>query len=473
MATRQYDAIVVGGGISGLVAGAQLAVSGHSLLLIEKNKVPGGCATSFTRAGYHFDTGTSSLSGLRPNNGRLWKIFQNIGLEQQFLRSEIRETIISPHLTIPIPAAPEALWQTLFAYFPREKDNLLHFAKLVNGQTDRPLKSGTTSFAEIIKRYHFSVELYFMLEALLGNLGLPADKVDGPSGLAFFREYILDGGYYPVGGMRSLALALREAIRRHGGEVILGQEVVSYHGDKKYLHSLRLKNGEEYQARSFVAAMDARQTLLQMVSSISDNENKKLKDLKPSPSAFMVFLGIDCPLDKLTKHKGHLLHLPEGRMKKIYQSLADNEMLFSSAGYVYIIVPSRIDPAMAPAGSESLCLFIMAPYRNENFWEENRQRMIETIVARAEKVLPGLSEHIQVVDSATPMTLERYTGGYQGATYGWQAVAEQSGIARLSPVTPWDNLFLAGHWTRPGSGLSAAANSGYLAARMVGRHLKN
>jgi prolycopene isomerase len=160
-------------------------------------------------------------------------------------------------------------------------------------------------------------------------------------------------------------------------------------------------------------------------------------------------------------------------MEKIYQSLSDNEMLFSSAGYVYIIVPSRIDSSMAPDGSESLCLFIMAPYRDEQFWEENRQRMIETMVARAEKVLPGLSEHIRVVDSATPMTLERYTGGYQGATYGWQAVAAQSGVDRLSPVTPWGNLFLAGHWTRPGSGLSAAANSGYLAARMAARYLKD
>lgn len=472
MATKQYDAIVVGGGISGLVAGAQLAASGHSLLLIEKNKVPGGCATSFTRAGYHFDTGTSSLSGLR-TNGRLWKIFQNIGLEQQFLRSEIRETIISPHLTIPIPANPEALWKNLFERFPAEKNSLFHLSQLVNGKIDQPLKNGINSFAEIIKQYHFSAELYFLLEALLGNLGLPADKVDGPTGLALFREYILDGGYYPVGGMRSLALALRKAIRKHGGEVVLGQEVVSYHGDEGLLHSLSLKNGEEYQARSFVAAMDARQTLLQMAPSISAKEiNENLKSLKPSSSAFMVFLGIDCPLSKLTNHKGHLLHLPEGTMEKIYQSLVDNELLFSSTGYVYIIVPSRIDPSMAPAGCESICLFIMAPYRDEIFWTKNRQRLLESVVARAENVLPGLAAHIRVVDSATPLTVARYTGGYQGATYGWQAVSEQSGIGRLSPVTGWDNLLLAGHWTRPGSGISAAANSGYLAARMAARYLK-
>jgi prolycopene isomerase len=473
MIKRQYDVIVVGGGVSGLVAGAQLAANGYAPLLIEKNKVPGGCATSFTRVGYHFDTGTSSLSGLRMN-GQLWKIFQRIGLEQQFLRPEIRETIISPHLTIQIPADRDALWQTLFTRFPGDNNSLLQFAQLVNGQTEQPLKSGATSFAGIIEQYAFSAELYFLLEALLGNLGLPADTVDGPTGLALFREYILDGGYYPLGGMRSLALALRKIIRQHGGEVILGQEVVSYHGEEELLHSVILRNGEKYQARSFVAAMDARQTLLQMTPSVSDKViGEKLKSLQPSSSAFMVFLGIDCPLDKLTKHHGHLLHLPEGSMEKIYQSLSDNEMLFSSAGYVYIIVPSRIDSSMAPDGSESLCLFIMAPYRDEQFWEENRQRMIETMVARAEKVLPGLSEHIRVVDSATPMTLERYTGGYQGATYGWQAVAAQSGVDRLSPVTPWGNLFLAGHWTRPGSGLSAAANSGYLAARMAARYLKD
>ena len=467
-----YDAVVVGGGISGLIGAATLAADNFRVLLIEQNTTPGGCCATFSRNTFHFDTGTSSLSGLSPQ-GRFRKILDTIGIKQEFLRPGIRETIISPHFTLAIPADKEALKATLIQQFPEEKEPLLSFFNIIDGTRGHTAKRNTDTFLNTIREFSFSNELIFLFEALLGNLGLPADQVDANTGIAFFREYVFDGGYYPVGGMRSLANSLLRLVRANGGKTILGHKVDLFSGDSQRIRAVRLDDGREFMAATFIAAMDASKVITEMTP--PPVRYTVLKDRlslrSPSPSAFMVFLGIDCPIKQLTKHQGHLLCLPEGSMAEIYRSLSSDELLFATEGYVYIIAPSRVDPGMAPEGCESLCLFVMAPYRDAEFWQRHRQQMIETLLARAEKNLPGLSKHIKVIDSATPLTIARYTGGLGGATYGWQALPEQSGISRLSPVTAWENLFLAGHWTRPGSGISSAAYSGFLAAKMVKRQI--
>ncbi len=61
-----YDAIIIGAGIGGLVCGCYLAKAGMKVLIVEKNAQPGGYCTSFTRGGFTFDSCVHSLGSLRP-----------------------------------------------------------------------------------------------------------------------------------------------------------------------------------------------------------------------------------------------------------------------------------------------------------------------------------------------------------------------------------------------------------------------
>ena len=56
---QDFDAIVIGSGIGGLVAGAMLARYGKQVLVCESRAVAGGAAHSFSRRGFHFDSGLS------------------------------------------------------------------------------------------------------------------------------------------------------------------------------------------------------------------------------------------------------------------------------------------------------------------------------------------------------------------------------------------------------------------------------
>ncbi|GAF92554.1 unnamed protein product, partial [marine sediment metagenome] len=109
----------------------------------------------------------------------------------------------------------------------------------------------------------------------------------------------------------------------------------------------------------------------------------------------------------------------------------------------------------------------MAPYHLVGkSWREEKKRVTEKLIAKAEKLIPGLSQHILVKDSASPLTVERYTLNSLGAAMGW-AFSPEMFLRRLDQKTPIPNLYLAGHWTMPGGGVPAVALSGLRAARLI------
>lgn len=61
--SEEYDAIVIGAGIGGLVAATQLAIRGARVMLLEKYVIPGGSSGYFEREGYTFDVGSSVMFG--------------------------------------------------------------------------------------------------------------------------------------------------------------------------------------------------------------------------------------------------------------------------------------------------------------------------------------------------------------------------------------------------------------------------
>ena len=50
---------------------------------------------------------------------------------------------------------------------------------------------------------------------------------------------------------------------------------------------------------------------------------------------------------------------------------------------------------------------------------------------------------------------------------GWEMSPGQLGKARPPMETPIENLYLAGHWTRPGGGVTPAIISGHRVARRI------
>jgi prolycopene isomerase len=132
-----------------------------------------------------------------------------------------------------------------------------------------------------------------------------------------------------------------------------------------------------------------------------------------------------------------------------------------------IAIPTYMDPGLAPPGNHVVIIMTMAPYNlHLKSWREEKKRVTQMLIDKAESIIPGLSQHIVVKDSATPLTYERYTGNSLGAAMGW-AFSPDMFMRRLEQRTPIANLYLAGHWTTPGGGVPAVAISGLRAAQTI------
>lgn len=79
---REYA--VIGGGIGGCASAALLNAQGHDVVLLEKEPNLGGCASTFNRAGYHYNAGATTLAGYH-EGGIVRNLFEKIGVEPKLI----------------------------------------------------------------------------------------------------------------------------------------------------------------------------------------------------------------------------------------------------------------------------------------------------------------------------------------------------------------------------------------------------
>jgi prolycopene isomerase len=134
-----------------------------------------------------------------------------------------------------------------------------------------------------------------------------------------------------------------------------------------------------------------------------------------------------------------------------------------------LFVPTLYEPAMAPPGGEVLIVqkVLEMNYDAVGDWSAHKADLEAFIFANLERVLPGLGEHIVVKASASANTSWRFTLNHQGAMLGWMMSPEQLGQGRPGIETGIDGLFLVGHWTRPGGGITPVIVSAEQVARAV------
>jgi phytoene dehydrogenase-like protein len=192
-----------------------------------------------------------------------------------------------------------------------------------------------------------------------------------------------------------------------------------------------------------------------------------LKSLEVCPSGFNVYLGVEMDVKSVAQDLGELVIVhPSFDYEKKYKAM---ENLALDDACFCITTATMIDPTLAPEGKH--CISIFAPVLAvppAGSWKEHKENIARRLITLAEAVIPGLSKHILVQDAATPATFQRYTANTGGAISGW-AQDPVTIFRRPHPRSPIKNLFLVGHWTLPGGGISGVATSGWNLARNLSR----
>ncbi len=495
----EYDVVIIGAGIAGLVTGNYLVDSGKRVLIVEQIKYPGGCACTFGKQGYKFDGAVHWISQAG-EGGIVKSILKDFGLdgEIRFDRLPSPPQVWLHDKKIKSSFGREGVVKALSDAFPYESGNLDVFWKeteatlkqlwrLVKLQPSKmapagkflfnlsfPLKFGKIAkyhkkkASEVIAQYFRDESLRHVLEAM----GIFQDI--SFVHYAWFNSVALEGdAYYPAGGIRAVPDALANRFISKGGEIRYRCKAEKIIFKDKKIAGI-IANGEEISVGTVVSASDATKTFLTLAGEekLPLEFVSGLKEWKVSEPFFYVYLGLNCSLREKGFDGSPIWYIPEFIDKKF-------PMLGGKA--LGIGMPSLLDGSLAPEGKSVLILGMAAScafmnscpvraeagtnYRENEHYKAVKERVGEYMIDIAEEAIPGLRENIDLKIFATPHTFERYTGNLHGASSGWSMAADQQ--HKLSVKTPVPGLYLAGHWTMNPGGVPAAFVSGKLAAEEV------
>jgi len=507
-----YDAIVIGAGISGLTAAAYLARGGARVLVCEQAGQVGGLFNSFWQEGYLFDGGIKAVE----NAGILIPMLAELGLLSQVRLHKSPVALITEKTVHPIRslADVEAYFQFLAGHFPDQKvglqrvlDDVLHIGDLLGAlvglvrssfeempdEAAAPESSAKDRLAALghlpATLMHVRAPLRRYLGTRLSNPSLVnllshlfPDGTGALFGLAYFSMFL--DYYYPEDGIQAVPTALAGGIEAAGGEILLNTPVARICLEHGRASGVALADGTELRASHVVAAGDARQTFTQLMpaAAVPPSFTRKLLAAAPSHSVFAVFLGLDIPVEQLNLQGcGHLFYAPD--LTGIGEADRDREDYFARVPQE-LSVPCLRQASLAPRGKTGLILSALTSWRYAHNWGLNAgkpseayrrlsEKLARQMVASLETFIPGLSHHVDLCVTATPYTLQQRTSNFQGAIMGWSYDREKAfhrtsllRIAR-SVETPVPNLLMAGHWSFSPGGSPVAVLTGKLAARKI------
>ncbi len=503
-----YDSIVIGSGLGGLSCAAYLAKLGQKVLVLEKQGVPGGYATSFRRGAYNFDACVHMICGVGKGQS-MGKFFDFCGVGESidFLKLKYTIRAIFPDHDLRVPSGNlEEIIRVFEDNFPNEKEGIRSLFKEMTKIFDDTIKffystapmwqqlpifplryktlfpSLKKTVRNLLDKHLKDEKLKALIFANYGFYGLPPSKVNMLAVVANL-DYWIEGAYYPKGGNKVIPEAFVDFIQLNKGDIKFGKEVGSIIIERGSAIGVVTKNGERYLGRNIISNASAIETFHNLVGdkNLPEKFVRKMNKMEPSISCFNIYLGLDENFKtKLENTEDYDIIVSE-----TYDLNKDHEWTEScdvDKASFFITLYSNIDESLAKGDRFVMSLFQKQPYGywrkfeadydhgNKEEYNKEKDRFAGILIKRAEKVIPDLSKHIEVIEIATPLTFRRYTGNFNGASYGWANTTSQFTPMDRLYQNPIKNLHLSSAWTFPGEGQATTVACGYRLGRQVAKN---
>ena len=294
----------------------------------------------------------------------------------------------------------------------------------------------------------------------------------------------IDGAYrswgFQRGGTGGVSNAIADAARHHGADVRTGAGVERVLLKAGQAHGVVLENGDVHYGKAIVSGCDPRRTFFGFVGAeqLPDEFVADLSRYRFRGSSGKVNLALD-RLPEFSCRPGEL-HLrgdiaiaPSVEyLERAYDEAKYGD--FSRRPYINVVIPSTVDPSVAPPGKHVMSCFVQyAPYEiaeGPEHWPEKREAFGDAVVDTLAEYIPGFRDTILHRQVLTPWDLEQEYGLTEGNIFHGELTLDQMAFQRPTSGwahyrTPVPNLWLASSGTHPGGGLMGAP--GALCARTL------
>jgi len=510
---QHYDAIVIGGGHNGLVNAAYLARASKKVLVLERRHVLGGATvTEEIFPGFKYSVFSYVVSLLRP------EVVRELDLPRHGLQILPLESTLTPlpngdyiyrdadhyrtmrdiarHSPRDAEAYDEYARSMYFmakavkyilgivppdptSFDPREWLSLRnlgkHFLDLGEEHLYTLVKLMTMSSADFLDEWFECDPLKATMSAS-GIIGTYLGPRSPGTAYVLLHHYMgeIDSVFrawgFQKGGTGGVAEAIAGAARAFGAEIRTEASVTNVIVKEGRATGVALDNGDELYANVIVSSLDPRRTFLDLIdeSLLPSEMTEALYNFNIRGSSGKVNLALDaapefaCMPGEGAHLRGAISISPS--LDYIEQAYDDAKYgSFSRRPYIDVIIPSMIDPDMAPPGKHVMSCFVQyAPYElKHGTWDQQREVFGDTVIDTLSEYIPNLKQIILHRQVLTPLDIERTTGLSQGNIFQGELSLSQLFFLRPAPGlaqyrTPIRGYYQCGSGTHPGGGISGA-----------------
>jgi phytoene dehydrogenase-like protein len=511
---KTYDAIVVGAGHNGLTNAAFLAKAGLDVVCVEKNDYIGGASVSRNlHEDWIYSNCSYVCSLLRPEIYRALELHRH-GLQVTPYGGSV--TFMENGDYLGSYHDPEVAYREMARFSVHDADAYERYSAdtmrqcrfirdfLLRTAPDptsfRPkdllelltigkkfMAMGEDRMYETIRFWTMSVSEYLdeyfetdVIKASLSGSGIigTALGVHSPgTAYVLLHHYMgdVDGNVgswgYARGGMGGVAKAIAGAFQSYGGEIRTDSGVDKIIVKNGKTTGVALENGEEINGRIVVSAMDVKRTFLTCMdkSDLPEEFYNRVENFKIRGSSGKLNIALDgmptfpaLPEGSSLYHSDmHFIDSPE-RMERAYDDW--KEGTWSKDPYVDMVIPTTIDPTMAPPGKHFMSCFIQyCPHKIEgrDWTTEEKDQFAQTVIDQIGNYSPDFKDLIVHYEVRTPQTIEEEIGITEGNIFHGELTMDQLLFNRPVPGYaqyrgPVGGLYMCGSSTHPGGGVMAA-----------------
>ncbi len=467
---QQYDVVIIGSGLAGLLSAVMLAREGMKVCVLEKNKQIGGCLQTFSLHKTVFDSCVHYIGGLGEGH-TLNKIFRYAGIMDQLELKAFdadgfdRIAFGDEQISYPQAVGFNNFVAQLEQYFPAERDALSDYIKTIQTVGDHfplyRLRHGDASEKARVSGWELTATLEKITQnkrlrnVWTGNNLLYAGAAGkSPFYLhALVLESYIHSAHKVVPGSSQIGKLLWKQLQQFGGDVYRHAEVTRLVEENGLLNYAETKDGERFYGKQFIANIHPQQVLSLLESRvIRPAFRKRIEALEQTTSAFML---------NLVLKPGSVLHRPYNLYWHRNDDVWENTDVANPSGSPQQYALYFTEDKHHPGYAESLSILSYMPFAEVRAWSDTtnhsaaeqergndyaafKQQKSALLLEEVMKRVTDLRGNIVAESAATPLTYRDYIGAPQGSLYGILKDVNKPAETAIAIRTKIPNLLLTG-----------------------------